>query len=74
MNNPKAGEIWFAKFPGATTLRKVEVLEVTERTILLRNYRPGVTQEINQRYAKGDVPFIERVEPPACIGERATLN
>lgn len=51
------GEVWFAKVRGETSLVKLEVLEFTMRTVLVRN----TELEVEHRYEFADVSFIEKL-------------
>ena len=55
----KAGEVWYVKYPGATTLAKVEILDITEKTVNVEEQRI-VGRSRPSRYERGDINFIEK--------------
>lgn len=54
------GEIWHVRLKGAGALTTLELLEVTNATILAK--RPGDYYET--RYSRSDVDFVERAAAP----------
>lgn len=59
MKSPKANEWWFVKLWSDTRLREVRVLEVTGRTVLLRE-RGWFKRAFREEWP--NVRFIERHE------------
>lgn len=68
---PQEGESWYIQLSPRSTLVKMRILELTEKTVLLKkishHYSPA------SRYVITDIDFIERVwdDPPLPIGRNA---
>ena len=56
----RMGQYWYVKYPGATALSEVEIMGVTEKTVVLKDTRSKFTE--NMRYEKTDVKFVEQVK------------
>ncbi len=50
------GEHWFIRYPGGTTIVKVQITDVTERTVEVKELRIAARP---QRYLLGDIEFVE---------------
>jgi hypothetical protein len=61
-NRIEAGQRWYIKRPGAYALDKVEITEITEKTIEVLATSVGSRRE---RYEIEVVSFIEQVPTPA---------
>lgn len=58
MFEQQKGQHWWVKLPGATTLVRVEILDVTPKTVRLEQknlyFQPA-------RYARSDIEFVEQI-------------
>lgn len=57
MTNKNIGETWHIQFRPGTILKKAKILDVTEKTILIK-----INDKNYSRYALGDITFIERIK------------
>ena len=57
----KVGDKWFVKLQGASCLAEQEIIEVTEKTVLLHRINEYPSLRTNLRYKKSDVEFVEKV-------------
>lgn len=54
----ECGEAWYVKLPGCARLQYVRILEVTEKTINLKDLESEVLAK--GRYKKTDIEFVEK--------------
>ena len=54
----ESGEAWYVKLPGCARLQYVRILEVTEKTINLKDLESESLS--NGRYKKTDIEFVEK--------------
>lgn len=57
VEEPREGEIWWVKMPGAVALTEVLVEQITQNTVLLKH--PGY-HTTSSRYRKCEVDFVEK--------------
>jgi len=54
------GDFWYIKYPGARALVEVEIIEVSQKTVQLKQFdRP---YHNIARYEISDIKFVEKVE------------
>ena len=58
----KVGENWYIKRPEKTSLDKVEVIEVTQKTIQVLDIGRVLHEDSLLRFKKSDIEFVEKVE------------
>ena len=56
------GECWYIKFPNATALVEVEIIDVTKQTVVLKQIREISYLAPESRYKKSDIEFVEKME------------
>lgn len=56
----KVGEHWYIKYLGARSLVEVEIKEVSQKTVLLKNVDRPYDNPV--RYEISDVKFVEKVK------------
>ena len=62
VQEPKPGERWHIRRPGATTCVTVEIIQATEKTLLVRPHRsPPWTEP--ERLLRADMLLIEKETP-----------
>ena len=54
------GERWYIKYLGARSLVEVEIKEVSQKTVLLKQVDRPYDNPV--RYEKSDIKFVEKVE------------
>jgi len=54
----ESGEAWYVKLPGCVRLQYVRILEVTEKTINLKDLESEYFS--TDRYKKTDIEFVEK--------------
>lgn len=56
------GEQWYVKLPNATALVEVEIIEVTNQSVVLKQIKEISYLAPKSRYKKSDIEFVEKVE------------
>ena len=56
----EVGEFWYIKYLGSRSLVEVEIKEVSQKTVLLKQVDRPYDNPV--RYEKSDIKFVEKVE------------
>ncbi len=60
---PKKNEIWFVKLPKATAVMKIEIIEITDFTVVLKEVPIlECLSTSSTRYETSDIKFIEKTK------------
>lgn len=60
MTQLAVNEMWYVKLPGATSLTKVTIYDITELTV---EVVPHQLMAHSSRYKRDEIEFVERTEP-----------
>ncbi len=56
----KCGDVWYCKLPGGNMLQHCKIVEITEKTVLLKDL--DSKYDAFGRYKKTDIEFVEKLE------------
>ena len=61
---PKKGELWYIRLPGATCLMQARIEDLTPATVELRNHDKELENlsSVTALYERKDIKFVERVK------------
>lgn len=73
------GAHWFVQLPSTIKLIRVEVIAITQRTVVLQELpdiaRPRISDLFDRaRFERADIKFVERVVPPKTLAPLATID